>query len=147
MDFGLPKSRSKKEIKEPPAPPAPKRVPDDPQFEYLEIDCDASLGYPILQGQELEVFIEYHCDLPLKNLKSTFRIDFSNSNPSSFDVLASFVGPKLKMIDCPEVNFNVVKSFSTASQSFMLQNYSEVDAEVIIKCAKHTVLDMESKMP
>lgn len=146
MDFGLPRSRSKKEIKEPVKPPAPKRVPEDPLLEYLEIDHDASFGYPIPQGQELEVFIEYYCELPLRNLKSTFRIDFSNSNPTSFDVLASFVGPKLKMINCPEVNFNVVKSFSTASQSFMLQNYSEVDAEVIIKCAKHRVLDMESKM-
>jgi hypothetical protein len=114
----------------------------EPGFEYIEIPRPSNGYYPIEQLEELDFYIEFKCSIPLNKVQSTYVINYTNSYSTSVDVIASFEGTKLR-ICASDVYFGVVKSFSTDEREFEIENYSDVDAEVLVRCQKHKSLDLE----
>ena len=117
----------------------------DSKMEYIEVPSATNGFYPIQELQELDFYIEYWCDIPLSDVQATYLISYSNSYTRSVDIVASFQGTKLR-ICASDVYFGVVKSFATDEREFEIENYSEVDAEVLVKCQKHKTLDLTSKL-
>lgn len=116
----------------------------DPELFYEEIPGLADGWFPIEPQQELDVYIEYWADAPLDHSRAFFEVHYTDSFITSLDLCASFSGTKLR-ICTPEINFGVVKSFSTAEQEFEIENFSDVDAEILTRCSKHRTFDMQSR--
>ena len=122
------------------------RLHEDAQYMYTEVERDASLGlYPIEKEEELDFFIEYYCTSPLSRVKVSYTVEFNNSVTKSVDIIADFIGTKIRVCT-RDVNFGVVKTFSHAEQEFFIENYSEVDAEILVKFEKNKQLDLESRL-
>lgn len=113
-------------------------------FEYEEIVPVASNEYPIEAEEALDFYIEYTCSVPLDFGQSTYQVSMANSVPIAITINASFEGTKIRLLE-PDISFGIVKSFSTSKKSFEIENYSLVDAEILIRCKSHKQLDLESK--
>ena len=137
------RSQSREKLKEVAAPPAV-RMPETKGHHYVDLKQDQATGkYRIGEFEELDIFIEFSCSVPARHAKTSFLLHFEHSRTTSIDLLADFQGTKLR-ICAREVDFGIVKSFSTVTREFEIENFSDVDAEVLIKSERHKPLDLES---
>lgn len=113
------------------------------QYEYISIKRDKeSSYYTISPLEELEIFIEYSSDIPLKNQKFIFKVDYENAASKYFQVIADFKGPTMRFCQ-PEINFGIVQTYNKLEQTFLVENVSDVDAEVIIRKKQDKLLDFD----
>lgn len=82
--------------------------------------------------------------MPLEVARISYQLQYANSAPTALDILASFEGSRIRLLT-PDVHFGIVKSYSTGEKTFEIENYSEVEAEVLVKAEKHKHLDLESR--
>lgn len=143
VSFGLKKKKQPKEIAMDEGP----EVRPHPQagYEYDEILADVNEEYRIEAEESLDFYIEYLSDAPLDVAKISYLVQYENSAPVAIDILAAFEGTKLRLIT-PDVHFGIVKSYFTETKEFEIENYSDVEAEVLVKSEKHKNLDMASSL-
>jgi hypothetical protein len=112
-------------------------------YEYEEVVAVGPNEYPIDAEDSLDFYIAYSCDVPLPMGQINYKVRMANSSPIAIGINASFEGTKIRILE-PDLSFGIVKSFSTCSKSFEVENYSLVDAEILIRCKKHKQLDLDS---
>lgn len=117
---------------------------DAQQYIYESLKINDQGFYEIRPLEELEIFVEYSSDFPLKNQKFIFKIDYENAASTSFQVIADFKGPSLRFCQ-PEVNFGIVQSWKNLEQIIVVENTSDVDAEVLIRRKEHSMLTFDRK--
>jgi hypothetical protein len=125
-----------------------KKVKEHPLegFEYEEVLPNNQNEYPIEAEEALDFYIEYSCDVPLAAAKVEYMVRMQDTFPRAISINVAFDGTKIRLLS-PDVSFGIVKTFSSAARSFEIENYSLVDAEVLIRCKKHKQLDLNSRQP
>lgn len=118
---------------------------DEQQFEYVSLDIGDDGYYEIRPLEELEIFVEYSSDYPLKNQKFIFKVDYQNAASTSFQVIADFKGPSLRFCQ-PDVNFGIIQSWKDLRKKFFIENVSDVDAEVILRRKENSLLTFERNL-
>ena len=91
---------------------------------------------------ELEIFIAYSCDYPIESQKLLYMVDYENAPSSSFQIIADFKGPQIKVC-MPEINFGILQCWTEQVQTIEIENVSDVDAEVLLRRRGHSMFDFD----
>jgi len=61
-------------------------------------------------------------------------VDFDYAHSKSLELIGNFIGPSVRLAD-PIINFGLIRGFAQSSCTLMIENTSEVEAEVLFKNA------------
>jgi hypothetical protein len=121
-----------------PRNPTPKL---DPQTHLITQD-ELTKKYFINHGEELIITVGYKAMSPVKHGKFTWVIEFENACTSIIEIHCSFEGAILK-IHQAEINFGIMKSWTSRVRTFEIENINDVDTEVLIKLQDNSEVNYE----
>ena len=98
--------------------------------------------YFIDYGEELIITVGYKALSPVKHGKFTWVIEYDNASTSIIELHCSFEGAILK-IHQAEINFGIMKSWTSRAKTFEIENINDVDTEVLIKLQDNKEVNYE----
>jgi hypothetical protein len=121
-------------------PPNPTPKPDP--LTHLITEDELTQKYFINYGEELIITVGYKAMSPVKHGKFTWVIEYDNACTSIIELHCSFEGAILK-IHQAEINFGIMKSWTSRVRTFEIENINDVDTEVLIKLQDNREVNYE----
>jgi hypothetical protein len=122
-------------------PPSDPNIQPDPLTHLITQD-ELTQKYNINYGEELIITVGYKALSPIKHGKFTWVIEYDNASTSIIEIHCSFEGAILK-IHQAEINFGIMKSWTSRARTFEIENINDVDTEVLIKLQDNREVNYE----
>lgn len=101
--------------------------------EVLETEVVSTKG-AIPPNDEIEIEVWVASSETIQGGRFVYLVDVENGDNISFGVLASFMGPVIKFTK-PEIDFGLVKTYTTTVMEFEIENISDIPALVYFQLA------------